>query len=656
MAKLLPMQAQADGSGCLSRRAFWRLGLVALGMILAASECFAIEPRLLPVGTPWRFWVVAEASPPPPADWRAPDFDDSSWASGLSGFSTYTSEPSIEATYLGRASLTSACLRARFHVPNPAAIHWLVLRADYVSGFVAYLNGREIARRGVEGDPPPWDAVATYHARQATEELDVSAHRDALVAGTNVLTIQLHGSTLPATGLVLVPELCANFTRGPFLQNVGTQHANILWRTPVPMTTVVDFGETPALGRSLVDATLATNHIAALTGLLADTEYFYRVRSGSGTNEAVSPVYRFRTLRVGGDLSFAVVGDSGSGWMSQLQVASNLATNSVDLVLHTGDITYPTLNRAIVDTRCLSIYTPQMRSTPFFFTPGNHDLYAPDTLATYLETFRMPTNSATGTMHFYSFDHGDAHFVSLFVPSLANFAGQSAYAFQPGSVQMQWLTNDLAATSKPWRILLLHIPLFDSTWHQFDDYNGNGRPDRLELQEWLLPVAAQFGVQAIFSGHAHCYERFAPINGVHCFVSGGGGYTLYGLSQLDPLSQRFEVRFHHLVARIQLEALYLQAVDRFGTVFDTVTIPRVSPPTLRAGPVADRTLRLRWNAAPGHRYQIESATSATGPFIVLDDPALPLRATNYQGAFDLDLEALAGEGNARFFRVRVLPP
>ena len=180
------------------------------------------------MGAPWRFQVVAEDPPPPPSDWPQLNFNASAWTNGFSGFSTYTTEPNIEVTYLGRTNVTSVCFRARFNVPDPAEIRWLILRMDYVSGFVAFLNGREIARRGLVGTPPPFDAVSTGHARQATEDLDVSAHRDALVPGTNVLAIQLHGTTQPAADLVLVPELCANFQRGPFLQNVSTQGVEIV--------------------------------------------------------------------------------------------------------------------------------------------------------------------------------------------------------------------------------------------------------------------------------------------------------------------------------------------------------------------------------------------------------------------------------------------
>ncbi|MBE0541197.1 MAG: metallophosphoesterase [Verrucomicrobia bacterium] len=626
--------------------------IAALVFLLTTVWLPAVEPQLLPVAAEWRFHVVGPESPPPAADWRATDFNDAAWPVGLSGFSSIGGE----ATPLPGTNLTAACFRGRFTLDDPAAVQWLILRMDYVSGFVAYLNGREIARRGVEGDPPPFDAVATPHARNATEEVNVSEHRDALVAGTNVLAIQLHGATTPATQLVLVPELCANFQRGPFVQNVSTQECHILWRTPVPATTVVEYGESPALGQIYSDTTLTTNHVAWLTELAADTEWYYRVRSTASDEEPVSPVYRFRTLRTTGDISFAVFGDSGSGWRSQYDVASCLATAAVDLVLHTGDLAYPNLNRGLADTRCLSVYASQMRGTPFFLTPGNHDLYASDLFATYLETFRMPTNVATGTPHFYSFDHGDAHFVSLFVPTLANFAGMAPYALRPGSAQLQWLTNDLAATTRPWRIVFLHCPLFSSAGHRWDDYDGNGVYDRLELQEWLLPVLSQYGVQVVFSGHDHCYERLAPTNGVHCFVTGGGGYTLYGLSQRDALSQRFEVRFHHVLASITGDSMQIQAVDRYGVIFDEAVIPRVSPPNLRPSLTPPQTLRLEWNAAPGFRYDIEMAETSSGPFTALDRPALPITATNYQAVFELDLGAFSEPSAARFFRVNVLPP
>jgi len=637
-------------SRCLAQWNLWAWGAAVSSVLVAGSGWGALDPRLLPVGAPWRYYLVADDSPPPEEDWRAPEFDDSAWPEGCSGFSL----AGDEFTRLAGSNPAAALFRGRFWINDPAEVQWLVLRVDYVSGFVAWLNGREIARRGVAGAPPPFDALAISHARYATEELDVSAHRDALRAGTNVLAIQLHAAESPALNLVLVPELCANFPRGPFLQNAGPHGVAILWRTPVPADTTVEHGPTPGLGLLWTDPTPTTNHTAVLSGLEPGASWFYRVRGAAGTNAAVSPVYGFRPLRASGDVAFAVLGDSGSGWPSQFQVASCLATAAVDLVLHVGDITYPTLNRGLVDTRCLSVYGALMRTTPFFFTPGNHDLYA-DPLTTYLEAFHMPTNPVTGTSHFYSFDHGDAHFVALFVPTLMNFGGTAPYALRPGGAQLAWLTNDLAATSKPWRIVFLHSPLFSSGGHRFDDWNYNGVADRLELQAWLLPVFEQFGVQAVFSGHDHSYERFAPTNGVHCFISGGGGYTLYALTQRDALSQRFESIYNSLRVRIAGDTMWVEAVDAFGRVFDQATVPRVSPPTLRLGLTGDARLRLAWNAAPGFRYDVQVADSPTGPFASLALSGLPYQATSYQGVFDLGVPGGQGSANAQFFRLRLLP-
>lgn len=570
-----------------------RYCLVGVLALLALGRLRADEISLVRVGESWRYFPgVTEASSPASA-WRQTDFDDSAWPQGPSGFSLAADEASV---LVPPSGFSSVFFRKMFTVAHPQAVPWLVLRADYQDGFVAYLNGTEIARRGLTNDPAPFDALAAGHPRGAAEEINVSAFAGALVAGTNVLAIQLHAFTNRPDTLVLVPELLANFQRGPFVQNASATGIQVLWRTPVPADAVVEYGPGPTLGLAVSNAVPTTNHVLALTGLAPDTTYSYRVRSAAGGVEAVSPVFSFRTLKLAGDLAFAVFGDGGSGGVPQFQVARAVAQSGADLVLHVGDVIYEVFTFGLADTRCLSIYGPHMRSTPYFFTMGNHELYYGD--AAYRETFSLPTNSATGTSHFYSFDHGDAHFVSLYVPTLFPFPPSAANGLAFGSTQYCWLTNDLAASAKPWKFLFFHSPLFDSGPHRFDDYDTNGVPDRIQLRQLLLPVAQQYGVQAIFSGHDHHYERFTPVNGVHTFVTGGGGGGVYPLIERDFFSSQFWMRYHFLNVAVHGDTLRVQAVGSDGAVFDEMTIqkavppPRVWPsawhtPTLAAGPAND---------------------------------------------------------------------
>jgi hypothetical protein len=324
-----------------------------------------------------------------------------------------------------------------------------------------------------------------------------------------------------------------------------------------------------------------------------------------------------------------------------------------DLVLHVGDAAYGSFNPNTADIRCLSVYAPQMRTTPFLPTFGNHELYTDN--HTFLEAFSPPTNSMTGTSHFYSFDHGDAHFVSLFVPTLTAFAGMAPYALAPGSAQLQWLTNDLSTTAQPWRVIYLHSPLFTSSGHRQDDYNGNGVADRLELQQWLLPVAAEHGVQLVFSGHDHCYERFAPTNGVHCYVTGGGGYSLYGMVEQDALSRHFEARHHFLHVTIAGDLAVVQGLDPFGNLLETSTVPRVSPPRVRIAALASGLIRLRWSSDPGRTYAVETAGQPGGVFTLLNHTGLPVTATEHLTLFDLDTAVLSPSGAPTFLRLVQLP-
>ena len=84
-------------------------------------------------------------------------------------------------------------------------MNWLTLRVDYSDGFVAYLNGTEIARRNLEGVPGSFVGfnrqATNFHAANAVEEIDVTPFVGVLLSGVNTLALQLHNARAGSAGL-----------------------------------------------------------------------------------------------------------------------------------------------------------------------------------------------------------------------------------------------------------------------------------------------------------------------------------------------------------------------------------------------------------------------------------------------------------------------
>jgi hypothetical protein len=561
-----------------------------LSIILASvmiSPALGDEISLVRVGETWRYYRGTSEPSTPVTEWRQIAFDDSGWLEGPSGFSTTGYSPTSEATYWSQLPPASVAhsfyLRRTFSVADPEAVKWLVLRLDYNNGFVAYLNGKEIARRGLMNDPVAYDDFADPHDGGTAEEFEVSSFAGLLTAGENVLAIQVHTSTtsLPgyANSMRLVPELLANFQRGPFVANASTNSIQVVWRTPMAADSTVDFGTDQMMGAHISDSALTTNHVLTLTGLLAGTEYFYRVRSTAGTTTAVSPVFSFRTLKPSGDFTFLVTGDSEDGSARKYQIARLMDQTQADLVFHCGDHMYYNFQLGREDYRTLSVFGPKMRSVPFYFSMGNHDINPTSFDQPFLQTFCLPTNPVTGTSHFYSFDQGDAHFAVLFLPWLTDVPELRPYQLTNGSPQYSWLTNDLATSTKPWKFLFMHIPFANSGHHSLDDDNNNGIVDHVELQQMLLPIAQRYGVQVVFSGHEHDYERSNPMGGVHHIVVGGGGsFQPNDYFERDSANSQYYLRPGFVRVAVQGDSLLLQAIGTNGAVFDSMTIQRRPPP------------------------------------------------------------------------------
>lgn len=556
-----------------------------LALLTAPRVAAAPEPALVPVGATWRWSLAPGPAGEFPPDWREVEFDDAAWPTARSGFSTVSWKS--ESSVLPPPPTGSAlCLRTAFELTDPAGVAWLILRADWSGGFTAWINGLEVARQNLPGEPgiaPPFDvAPLTNHYAGAAEELDCSALGvAALRPGPNVLALQWH--VPPGRTGTLVPELLANFTRGPFVQRTTATGQTLVWRTPVPAGTEVWLGTTPeTLAPALSNGTPVTRHVASLTGLEPGTTYWYQVRSGAGGRQAVSPPRRFRTFDESGPVRFAVLADVGGGGRPQMDVAAVLRDAAPDLVLIAGDVVYPKFSDRLADQRFFSIYRALMAGTPFFVVAGNHDTTY-DWPWEFVDAFVCPTNDtdaatlareSTWPEAYYSFDCGDAHFTGLYAPIF--YAGLE---LRPGTAQWRWLEADLAASAKPWKFIFLHHPLMSSGLHGRDDYNFNGVADTDELAAALLPLARQHGVQMIFSGHDHNYERFRPVQGVTCVVTGGGGGELYAYSRRAPASAQFHLRWHGVVVDVVGDALHLRAIDRQGVVFDEMHLRRAPPPT-----------------------------------------------------------------------------
>ena len=134
---------------------------------------------LVRVGEAWHYYRGTNEPSSPVTAWRQlVGFDDSSWPEGESAFSTTDYSDTAEATLWNQLAPSplsrSFYLRHTFTVADPQAVKWLVLRLDYTHGFVAYLNGQEILRRGLTNDPVAHDDYAEYHFGGEAEEEQAS--------------------------------------------------------------------------------------------------------------------------------------------------------------------------------------------------------------------------------------------------------------------------------------------------------------------------------------------------------------------------------------------------------------------------------------------------------------------------------------------------
>ena len=170
-------------------------------------------------GDTWRYFRGTSF---PGATWNAWVFDDSGWLVGDTGIGYGDGDDNTVLNDM-RGSYITVYMRRQFTIADASTVAVLEFIVDYDDGFVAFINGVEVARRGVPVNQDE-NTTATNHESGQVEFIDISGFIDLLVTGANVIAIEVHNYTLNSSDLSMIPELQVWYAGGGAEYGAGSKH------------------------------------------------------------------------------------------------------------------------------------------------------------------------------------------------------------------------------------------------------------------------------------------------------------------------------------------------------------------------------------------------------------------------------------------------
>jgi PKD repeat protein len=497
-----------------------RLGLLFCALVLHLSGTVAFaQTTVVTFGSTHRY-IANSSDPGVGPSWVDPGFDDSSWTVGTYGVGYDVNNAAWNLLQTNTPTgASSIYTRTTFDVADIAQITSLVLGMDYDDGYVAWLNGVEIARSTGLPALPAWNSASASHESSnwttpVYELFDVSLNGVPLLQnGTNVLAIGVWNTDPGSSDLVLVPNLVLNpglaVVRGPYLQ-LGTPESIVVrWRTNMATPGRVVYGLQPGeLNQSVEDPTVTTEHLVTLSGLTPDTQYYYGVGTDVEIIAGDDSEHHFLTAPVPGTTKptrIWVLGDSGTGDANAMTIRDAYyafaGDRHTDLWLMLGDNAYDEGSDAEYQAALFEIFPEMLRKSVLWPTLGNHDAVTANSATQsgpYYDLFTLPRNAeaggfASGTEAYYSFDYANIHFVVL--------DSQESSRSTIGSMAI-WLEQDLADTLQDWIIVYFHHPPYSKGGHDSDT-----EMRMIDMREVFVPLFDQYGVDITLTGHSHSYER-----------------------------------------------------------------------------------------------------------------------------------------------------
>ncbi|XP_054162251.1 acid phosphatase type 7-like [Oppia nitens] len=278
-----------------------------------------------------------------------------------------------------------------------------------------------------------------------------------------------------------------------------------------------------------VDGGQEKRHLYIHRVLITDLKPSHKYKYHCGSDDGWSLVYQFVTKTSGVDWSprFAVFGDMGVTNARSLPfLEQDVRRGKFDAILHVGDMAYNLhTDNARVGDEFMRLIEPIAAYVPYQVCPGNHEQKY--NFSNYDNRFSMidKTNGHINN-HYYSFDVGPAHIVSL----STEFYYYTKYGKNQIRQQYEWLEDDLRTANspenrahRPWIITMAHKPLYcmtnDKLCSEIGDTGASYQRRRLRkgiqlnghTKYGLEKLFHLYGVDLQLYGHEHNYQRFFPV-------------------------------------------------------------------------------------------------------------------------------------------------
>jgi hypothetical protein len=354
--------------------------------------------------------------------------------------------------------------------------------------------------------------------------------------------------------------------KGPYLIYPGNSSSmTVLWQTydsqgtsTIEWGTPDDYNIGKAKVREKSDEEDGHQFSYTIDDLPTSSRIYYEVSVG---NRSYPGSFTTAPAGLEAPLTFYAFGDSRTNPDMMDRVISRMMasinkTDSKTFCLHAGDYVTSGQREADWDSkyfnRAFKNTSNFLSMVPVMGCAGNHE----EGGKLFRKYFQYPFKDKD--CNYYSFDYGLIHVTAL---------DQYATDYYKGSPQYSWLEQDLSNATMPWKIVLLHDPLWCATPPKSSD------TDIMVYRIDLQPLFESKGVKAVIQGHRHYYSR-CLVNGIEYITLGGGGAELYDPSMDVPYLEAVSKSHHFARFDVSVDEMKVRVTDDEGRLQDSFEIER----------------------------------------------------------------------------------